>query len=128
MDTLVKCAGIAVVGAILCLMTRKQSGEFGVMASLGAGILVITLGLSFFRPLMDFSRSLQETASLGSTTTGPVYKALAMGFLTEIGANICEDAGEKSISSALKLSGGVAAVYVLLPLMEQLLSMLRSML
>lgn len=70
MDTLVKCAGIAVVGAILCLMTRKQSGEFGVMASLGAGILVITLGLSFFRPLMDFSRSLQETASLGSTTTG----------------------------------------------------------
>ena len=58
MDTLVKCAGIAVVGAILCLMTRKQSGEFGVMASLGAGVLVITLGLSFFRPLMDFSRSL----------------------------------------------------------------------
>ncbi len=128
MDTLVKCAGIAVVGAILCLMTRKQSGEFGVMASLGAGILVITLGLSFFRPLMDFSRSLQETASLGSTTTGPVYKALAMGFLTEIGANICEDTGEKSIASALRLSGGVAAVYVLLPLMEQLLSMLRSML
>lgn len=128
MDTLVKCAGIAVVGAILCLMTRKQSGEFGVMASLGAGILVITLGLSFFRPLMDFSRSLQETASLGSTTTGPVYKALAMGFLTEIGANICEDAGEKSIASVLRLSGGVAAVYVLLPLMEQLLSMLRSML
>ena len=128
MDTLVKCAGIAVVGAILCLMTRKQSGEFGVMASLGAGILVITLGLSFFRPLMDFSRSLQETASLGSTTTGPVYKALAMGFLTEIGANICEDAGEKSIASALRLSWGVAAVYVLLPLMEQLLSMLRTML
>ena len=128
MDTLVKCAGIAVVGAILCLMTRKQSGEFGVMASLGAGVLVITLGLSFFRPLMDFSQSLQETASLGSTTTGPVYKALAMGFLTEIGANICEDAGEKSIASALRLSGGVAAVYVLLPLMEQLLSMLRTML
>ena len=128
MDTLVKCAGIAVVGAILCLMTRKQSGEFGVLVSLGAGVLVITLGLSFFRPLMDFSRSLQETASLGSTTTGPVYKALAMGFLTEIGANICEDAGEKAIASALRLSGGVAAVYVLLPLMEQLLSMLRSML
>ena len=112
MDTLVKCAGIAVVGAIGCLMTRKQSGEFGVLVSLGAGVLVITLGLSFFRPLMDFSRSLQETASLGSTTTGPVYKALAMGFLTEIGANICEDAGEKSIASALRLSGGVAAVYV----------------
>ncbi len=128
MDTLVKCAGIAVIGAILCLITRKQSGEFGVLVSLGAGILVITLGLSFFRPLLNFSQTLQETASLGSTATGPVYKALAMGFLTEIGANICEDAGEKAIAGALKLSGGVAAVYVLLPLMEQLLSMLRTML
>ena len=116
------------IGAILCLITRKQSGEFGVLVSLGAGILVITLGLSFFRPLLNFSQTLQETASLGSTATGPVYKALAMGFLTEIGANICEDAGEKAIAGALKLSGGVAAVYVLLPLMEQLLSMLRTML
>ena len=42
--TMTTLAGL-VVGAILCLMTRKQSGEFGVMASLGAGVLVITLGL-----------------------------------------------------------------------------------
>ena len=128
MDTLMKCAGVAVVGAILCLLTRRQNGEFGILVSLGAVLLVITLGLSFFRPLLQFSRTLQETASLGSTTTGPVYKALALGFVTEIGSQLCEDAGEKSIAAALKLSGGAASVFVLLPLMEQLLSMLKSML
>ena len=116
------------VGAILCLLTRRQSSEFGVLAALGAGILVMTLGMSFFRPLLSFSQNLQETANLGATAVGPVYKALAMGFVTEIGAGICEDAGEKSIAAALKLSGGAASVYVLLPLMEQLLSMLRTML
>ncbi len=123
-----KCAGVAVVGAILCLLTRRQNGEFGILVSLGAVLLVITLGLSFFRPLLQFSQTLQETASLGSTTTGPVYKALALGFVTEIGSQLCEDAGEKSIAAALKLSGGAASVFVLLPLMEQLLSMLKSML
>lgn len=128
MDTLMKCAGVAVVGAILCLLTRRQNGEFGILVSLGAVLLVITLGLSFFRPLLQFSQTLQETASLGSTTTGPVYKALALGFVTEIGSQLCEDAGEKSIAAALKLSGGAASVFVLLPLMEQLLSMLKSML
>ena len=128
MDTLMKCAGVAVVGAILCLLTRRQNGEFGILVSLGAVLLVITLGLSFFRPLLQFSQTLQETASLGSTTTGPVYKALALGFVTEIGSQLCEDAGEKSIAAALKLSGGAASVFVPLPLMEQLLSMLKSML
>lgn len=128
MDTLMKCAGIAVVGAILCLLTRRQSSEFGVLVALGAGILVMTLGMSFFRPLLSFSQNLRETADLGTTAVGPVYKALAMGFVTEIGAGICEDVGEKSIAAALKLSGGAASVYVLLPLMEQLLSMLRTML
>ena len=128
MDTLMKCAGVAVVGAILCLLTLRQNGEFGILVSLGAVLLVITLGLSFFRPLLQFSQTLQETASLGSTTTGPVYKALALGFVTEIGSQLCEDAGEKSIAAALKLSGGAASVFVLLPLMEQLLSMLKSML
>ena len=128
MDTLMKCAGVAVVGAILCLLTRRQNGEFGILVSLGAVLLVITLGLSYFHPLLQFSQTLQEMASLGSTTTGPVYKALALGFVTEIGSQLCEDAGEKSIAAALKLSGGAASVFVLLPLMEQLLSMLKSML
>lgn len=128
MDTLMKCAGVAVMGAILCLLTRRQNGEFGILVSLGAVLLVITLGLSFFRPLLQFSKTLQETANLGSTTTEPVYKALALGFVTEIGSQLCEDAGEKSIAAALKLSGSAASVFVLLPLMEQLLSMLKSML
>ena len=121
-----KCAGIAVVGAILCLLTRRQSSEFGVLAALGAGILVMTLGMSFFRPLLSFSQNLQETANLGATAVGPVYKALAMGFVTEIGAGICEDAGEKALASRVELAVRVTLFAMAAPLLTEVVTIVTE--
>ena len=80
------------------------------------------------KPVMAFAESMGETAGLAGGITGPVLKALGMGILTEVSSGICEDAGEKTIASVLRLSGSVASVYVLLPLMESLMTTLQGML
>ena len=53
---------------------------------------------------------------------------MAIGILTQTGAGICEDAVEKTIGSALKMAGSTASVFVLLPLMESLLTLVKNML
>ena len=90
MDTVVKCAGLAVAGSILALVVRKQSGEFAALS--------------------------------------PVLKTLAIGFLTETGKNICEDAGEKTIGGVLQFCGSVASFYVMLPLLQSVLDLLERIL
>jgi stage III sporulation protein AD len=126
MDTVLKCAGVAVIGAVLGLLTRKS--EFGILVSIGAFVLLLTMALTLFRPILTFVDKLQETAELGEGMVSPVMKTLAIGFLTETGKSICEDAGEKTIGNALSMAGGIGGLYVLLPLLESVLELLETLL
>jgi stage III sporulation protein AD len=126
MDTVLKCAGIAVIGAILGILTRKS--EFGILVSMAAVGLLLTIALTFLRPILTFADTLQETAELGEGMMAPVMKTLAIGFLTETGRTICEDAGEKTIGTALSVAGSMGGLYVLLPLLESVLELLETLL
>ena len=75
-----------------------------------------------------FAEDLRDTAKLGEGVVAPVMKTLAIGFVTETGKNLCEDAGEKTLGSVLQLAGGLGAFYVLLPLMGSVLDLLEEML
>lgn len=128
MDTIFKCAGIAVVGAILALTTRKYNGSFAVLVTLAVIVVLTTVLLGLLKPVLGFLQRLQGRAELGDGMITPVLRTLAVGFLTETGKNICEEAGEKTMGQVLSAAGSVAAVYVLLPLMESVLSLLEQML
>ena len=128
MDTVLKCAGIAVMGAILALVTKKHSGEFAVLLTISVVLIITTLALGILKPVLGFVESLQDTAELGDGMVGPVIRTLAIGFLTETGKNICEEAGEKTVGSVLSLAGSIGALYVLLPLLQGVLDLLESLL
>ena len=128
MDTVLRCVGIAIIGAILALVTKKHSGEFAVLVSIAVVLLLISLLLGFLKPVLSFVESLKKTAGLGDSAVSPVIKTLAIGFLTEIGKNICEEAGEKTVGQVLALSGSIAALYVLLPLLQGVLDLLETLL
>lgn len=128
MEAVFKCAAVAVAGAVLSLVVRRQSGEFGALLSMGVVVLLAGMALELMEPVMTFAESLQQTAQLGQNVVAPVMKTLAIGVLTELGKNLCEDAGEKTIGGVLHLVGGVAAFYVMLPLMQSVLELMETLL
>lgn len=128
METVYRCAGVAVLGAILSLVTKKHSGEFGVLLSISVVLLISTLVLGLLKPVLHFTQSLQAAAELGEGALGPVIKTLAIGFLTETGKNIAEEAGEKTVGSVLTMAGSIGALYVLLPLLQGVLDLLETLL
>lgn len=128
MDTVLKCVGLGVAGAVLGLLTRKNSGEFGVLISVSVVILMTGAILGLIKPVLEFVYVLKDRAELGNGTVSPVIKTLAIGYLTQTGKNICEEAGEKTVAGVISLSGSVAVVYVLLPLMESVMTLMEQML
>lgn len=127
MDTVLRCVGIAVVGAILAVLTKKQGGEFTVLISIAAVTAIGLLAMGFISPILSMLSRMRDTAGLAGSLVQPVIKAMGIGFLTEIGTNLCEDAGEKTIGNGLKMAGTLAAVYVLMPLMESVMELIEQM-
>lgn len=128
METVYRCAGVAVLGAVLSLVTKRNSGEFGVLLSISVLLLISTMVLELVKPVLGFVESLQDTAAMGDGLVEPVMKTLAIGFLTEAGKGIAEEAGEKAVGSVLSLAGSVGALYVLLPLLQGVLDLLETLL
>lgn len=127
MDTIMKCAGVAIVGAILCLVTKKQVPGLGTAVSLAVVLVLCSAVVGFLKPVLNFAESLRSFAGLGNTVLLPVIKALGIGILTEMGKNICTDAGESAIAGALGMAGSVAGVYVMLPLMEGVIELMEKL-
>lgn len=128
METVYRCGGVAIVGVVLALLTKKYSGAMGTLLTIGVVVTILTMVLGLMKPVLVFVDSLQDTAGLGDGVLGPVIKSLAIGFLTETGKTIAEEAGEKSIGAALSMAGTVGALYVLLPLMQGVLDLLETLL
>lgn len=127
MDTVMKCAGLAAAGAILALTVRRENGAYGALVAMAVVLAITLLTLELMKPVLTFARSLQRQAGLSQGVTAPVIKCLAIGFLTEIGKNVCEDAGEKTIGGVLQLAGGIAGFYVMLPLLQSVLDLMAKL-
>lgn len=128
MELILKCIGMALCGAVLAVLCKRGGGEFSILVVLAVVTAILVAALTFLKPILTFLGMLQEKAGLGNLVVNPVLKCLGIGLAVEIGSGICEDAGEKGIGTCLQMVGGLAAIYVILPLLENVLSMLGQML
>ena len=48
--------------------------------------------------------------------------------MTQLTASVCADAGESTVARLIELCGSVLGIYTALPLLEAVLSLLRTML
>ena len=58
MEAVMKCAGIAVAGAVLALTVRNMSGQFAALVALAAVVAVSMLALEFLKPVLAFAETL----------------------------------------------------------------------
>lgn len=116
------------IGAILALVTKRQGEVFAVLVTISVVVLLSTMMLGVMKPVLSFLEQLSRRAKLGDGMVQPVLRTLAIGFLTETGKNICTEAGEKTMGQVLSAIGGIAGVFVLLPLAEAVLELLEQLL
>ncbi len=118
--------GLALLGAVLSSLLRELKSPYAPYVAALAGLLV--LGLLFGKwdsltPLLSFF----EKAGL-SEATRLVLKVLGVGYLTEIGAEICRELGAESLASRLSLLGRMEIFLLSLPALEKLFTAAVEML
>lgn len=128
MEAVVQIVSLAVVGAILGVLVRERGGALAAAMSLAICGLILFLGLRFCGPILKVVEQLRTLSGLNGAVTAPLLKVVGIGLLTQFAGGICEDAGEKSLGTAVQLSGTVLALYAALPLIQSVLELLEDML
>ena len=127
MEIVLKAAALGVTGSILALLLRGRAPEMSLLLTMAVGIFVLGLFLRLTEDILAVARSAAEIGGLSSAILSPVLKCVGIGIVTHLAAQICRDASQSSLAAVVELCGAFAAVYVSLPLLRTLLSMIGEL-
>ena len=118
-------AGV-LLSVVVGICLSKQGKDMTVLLTLAVCAMVTLVAGSFLEPVISFVRSLCVSGRLDAQILTTMLKAVGISLVSQIASLICEDAGFGSLGKAVKLLTGAALLYLTLPTMESLLSIIES--
>ena len=124
---LLKVAAVAVAGAVLGLVIKKNSPDMSLMLTIALAMAGLYLAFDVIVGVVEFIRTLAEATNISLTAVEIVFKTVGISLVTKLASDVCRDAGQSSVASGVELVGSLTALYISLPLFESVVSMIRSL-
>ena len=128
MPDMVKIAAIAVAAALCSVVVKKNVAELGMVLALCAGAIILSCSLGALEGVKELMDTLADTAGLSPAVLAPVVKTVGIAVLTRVSAELCRDAKEGGSAAFVETAGAAAALFVSLPLLKTVLSMVTGLL
>ena len=128
MDTLLQVAGLGLIAVLLGLVLKKGNGVLALLLTLAACAAMTVSIVCLAEPVVSFLSELRQLAGLEPALLQPLLRTVGIGLLTQLTASVCADTGESTVARLIELCGSVLGIYTALPLLEAVLSLLRTML
>ncbi len=128
MELYLQATAMVLVAVILVLLMGKQNRDISLVMTISVCCMICCSAVVFLEPVIAFLKDLRRIADLDSELITVLLKCAGIGFLSELTGLICADAGESSLGKALQFLSNGVILFLSLPLLRQLLSILEEVL
>ena len=128
MGEYLRFAAAALIGLILVLVVGRQSRDLGVLLSLAVCVLLALGAMEFLEPVMELLNELKRLGELDGGAVGILLRCAGIGIVSELAGLLCADAGEGAMGKALQICANAAILWLSLPLLRQVLTMIGEVL
>lgn len=125
---MVKITVFAVCAALLCILLRQDFKVGAVMLSIAACCTVLLLCTSLAAEFMKSPLLQSSHSGISGECITAVVKTIAVAYAASFGADVCEEAGEKAIATAVEASGKLIMLSSALPLLGGIFTSITKML
>lgn len=128
MELYLQASAMVLLAVILILLLGKQCKDISLMLTMGVCCLVCAGAGIFLEPVVAFLKDLRKLGDLDPNLISVLLKCAGIGFLSELINLICADAGESALGKALQFLSNGVILFLSLPLLRQLISILEEVL
>lgn len=107
MDQIFPIAAVALIGSLSALFLKREVKELSLLLSIVTSVILLSLVTAGALEILSLLRQLAETAEISDALLAPMLKVLGIEVVTNLVANICRDAGEGGVASAVELTGAI---------------------
>ena len=117
---IVKVAALCVATAMICAALRVQRPEMATALSLAAGVAVLAMLLGELNRAVEGLSVLRDRLGVDADIAAVLLKGAGVAVLSELGAQLCADAGETALAGRVTLAARVAMLALCAPLLTEL--------
>lgn len=128
MVTALQAAGLTVTAVMIAKLLERYAAEQALLLTLLAGVLLTGAAVLSLMPVLNEIDNLLRCGGLDAAQTACIGKALGICCITQLAADVCKDAGEHTLTTAVLLTGKAALLMLALPLIQPLLRLLEEVL
>ncbi len=128
MDIFIRTVAGVFFALILIITVSKREKDLSAVLTIGVCAMIGVIAFSFFQPVVNFLVMLQEKTGVDSTFFWILIKAVGIASLGEMACHICTDAGHGAIGKVVELLSSAVILWLSLPLLEKLLSLVDEVL
>ena len=128
MDGFEKAAAAALITTVLCLVLAKQGKDTAMLLTLLVCAMILTVAMGYLRTVTDFFSTLEALVDLEGDHFRILLKITSISLLSETASMICADAGNAALGKALQILSTVLILCLSIPLLQQLLDLIRGIL
>lgn len=110
---------------IILILLKRLNSDYALLASCLINISITVLSFGFLIPVFDYIKDLAISQTAGRLTT-VLFKSAGICLLCSIGAEICADCGEATLSKRIELAGKCTLIAYSLPLIREVFSYAAS--
>ena len=125
---IIKIATIALAGIITASIVKSYQKEYALYVIIATVIIIFMLALSKLTAVFAFLETIYGQITYGKTFFPIILKVLAVAYLADFTAQLCQDAGEKAIAGKVELAGKIIIFYMAIPILMAILELINSLL
>ena len=128
MVELLKIVAVAIVTVFAHMLVKQTKPEIAMIISIAGSVLIIVMAVDALNSVISSFYQIFETTGVDTTLLTPLFKIIAIGYITEFGANICLDAGASSVADKVLFAGKLIILLVALPIVTTVIDMVVALL
>ncbi len=117
---IVRITALCVAVAMICAALRLQRPELATALSLAGGLAAVLLLLTEAGGLTEWVAAFQALMPRDRDIAAIVLKGAGIAVLSEMGEQLCADAGERALAGRIALAARVAMLGLCAPLIGEL--------
>lgn len=127
MDEFYQAVACVLLTVIVAMALDGHAGATSRILVILVSIMVLTAGIRYFRPVMNFLRTLSHMTGLQEEIIFSLMKTLGIAVTSEIAVLICNDSGHSSLGKALQMMANGIILWLSLPMFQGLLDLLQKL-
>ena len=123
-----KLVFLAVATSLVAVVIKESNRPFAVALSIAGTSLIFFIFTRIFAAVKESIGVFEGLEGFDSKGLSIIIKSLMIAYVTSFGCDICTDAGEKAIASALEGAGKAIMLSMAFPMLAGLFESVREML